>query len=162
MKTSKITHSLLIAIIVASFFVGGCANYARKPPQPDPYTPGTRTDTSSAAITLDPNTTMEITNQAVGQAQKIAGVSAATAIVSDKVILVGLDLDGNVGMNSTAIEKNVMEQVKSIHPDYVVSVTSEPSNVTAIKTVAEGIAQGKTVLNYKKEMDMLMIKLSPQ
>jgi YhcN/YlaJ family sporulation lipoprotein len=106
---------------------------------------------------------MEVANKASMEAGKVMGVNMATAIVSDKTIYIGLTMNANGDKTkSAAVEKNVMDKVKSMEPGYTVMVTSDMNTVASIKTVAEGVAQGKPMSSFTKEMDMIMMKMNPK
>lgn len=170
MKTPKSVLIMFITLLIGvSLFAGGCGSYAKKPaPNPAPSTPMTPTDISPAPMTPNatspaPTSTMEVANKASMEAGKVMGVNMATAIVSDKTIYIGLTLNANGDKTkSAAVEKNVMDKVKSMEPGYTVMVTSDMNTVASIKTVAEGVAQGKPMSSFTKEMDMIMMKINPK
>lgn len=168
MKKSKIVQLIFIILLIGISMVGvACSNVAKKPAQPTPNSSGTRTETSPAPITPNispaPNSTMEVANQAAMEAEKVMGVSRATAFVSSNIIYIGLDLNTNLDKTkSAAIEKTVMDRIKAMESGYKVGVTSDMNTVTAIKTVAQGQTQGIPISSFKTEMDMILLKTTPQ
>lgn len=176
MQTLTSTRLIFITLLIGiCLVVSGCSSTANKPPQPAPNPPipssPTPMPTSPGPNTLrDPNATspaqtsvMEVANRAAMEAGKVVEVNEAAAIVQDKVIYIGLDLKANLTkLKITATEKNVMDRVKEIEPGYIVRVTSDTNTVAAIKTIAQGIAQGKSMTGFKKEMNMVMMKMVPK
>ncbi|PKM77131.1 MAG: sporulation protein [Firmicutes bacterium HGW-Firmicutes-15] len=174
MKISKFARLMVISLLIgSSMMIGGCSSAAKKPAQPLPSTP-VPTDPMPAVpaptTPITPNATtpaqpsaMQVANQAAMEASKVMEVNKAVAVVADNVIYIGLDLNANMDKaKSTAIEKNVMDRVMKMESGYTVKVTSDMKTVASIKTVAQGLAQGKPITSFKTEMNMIMLKMNPK
>ncbi|MDD3365452.1 MAG: YhcN/YlaJ family sporulation lipoprotein [Syntrophomonas sp.] len=168
MKTLRSTLIMFMTLLIGiCLVVGGCNSAAKKPIQPIPSAPMPASPEPNNPV--NPNTpssaqpsTMEVANRAVIEADKVMQVNKAAAIVQDNIIYIGLDLKANLGKQKiAATEKNVVDRVKKIETGYTVRVTSDMATVAAIKTIAEGIAEGKPMTSFKKEMDMIMMKMVP-
>ncbi len=168
MNTSK--HRLLVLIallIVVNLVIIGCSITAEKPAQPmlptTPIPPQNASPTPMAKSPLNPASPMEAANQAVTEARKVMGVNGASAFVADKIIYIGLDLRENSDKHqSVVIEKNVMNSIISLNSGYTAKVTSDMDTVKLIKTVAQGIAQGRSISNFKNEVNDITIKMTPK
>jgi hypothetical protein len=98
----------------------------------------------------------EIANKGAMEAGKVAGVKSSAAIVSDKIVYVGLDLYSDVSKEQAAeIEKNVQDRVANLDHKYTAKVTSDKNTVAAIRTVSQGLAQGKSISNFTNEINMI-------
>lgn len=167
MKLSRPTLIIVIpALIVLSLAGGGCRSAARKPTTPPAAQPNlinpAPTNNSPAPAAPSP-TTKDISQQAMAEAVKVNGVKTATAFVSDKTIYIGLELAANqTNMKPATIEKSVTDQVKLMQPGYTVMATSDKKTVAQIKTVAQGITQGKPVSSFQKEINSINAKIVPQ
>lgn len=180
MKNSKSILLVLITILIGiSLVIGGCSTTAKKPAENYTKTPATpKTPTTPQVVKkpvqtlpntpVTPNTTStaypkDVANRVADAAGKVEGVNKATAVVSGKVIYVGLDLKSNLGkMTSAEIEKKVMDKVKNMESGYTVSVTSDIDTVTRIKNVAMGITQGKPISSFKNELENINTRLTPK
>ena len=173
MKISKNTVIILITFLVgACLSTVGCSSTAKKPVQPIRSTPAapqtsqnaSPAPTSSKAPLPNPDSPLEITNQAVAEANKVIGHNKAAAFVTDKVIYIGLDLGSDIDkQDSYRIEKNVIDRVKRLESGgYTVRVTSDINIVSQIKIVYQGIAQGKPMLDYNIEVDRVTRELTPK
>lgn len=173
MKISRLAVLMLMSLLISSsIMMGGCTSAAKKPAQPPSSTPvptnpiptnPTPTPTTPNATTPTQPSALDVANQAAMVASKIMGVNKATAVVADNVIYVGLDLDANMDKTkSAAIEKNVMDTVTKMEAGYTVKVTSDIKTVAAIKTVAQGLVQGKTISSFKTEMNMILTNMNPK
>jgi YhcN/YlaJ family sporulation lipoprotein len=173
----KRSNSLLLMFITLliglSLITGGCNSAAKKPvqPMPDTTTPSTpMPDTTTPSTPMIPDTTStapayptEMANKISMEAGKVMGVKKAMVLISEKMIYIGLDLQGNLDkQKSAAVEKSVMDKIKSMEPGYTVMVTSDADIVTRIKNVSMGIAQGKPLTSFKTEIDNISSRLNPQ
>jgi YhcN/YlaJ family sporulation lipoprotein len=174
LKISKQILLMFIILLIGGCLVaGGCAKTSNKP-MPAPTAPAPSTPTPAPTPTPTPTPTPNVTtptptyptdvsNRVAMEAGKVAGVDKATAIVSGKMIYIGLDLKANLDKTkSAAAEKNVMDQVKNIEPGYTVIVTSDVDTVTRIKNVAQGIAQGQPLSSFTNEIANIGTRLTPK
>jgi len=100
--------------------------------------------------------------QAAAEAQKVSGVRSATAVISGKMLYVGLDLNANLEKTKSAmVEKEVLNKVKKLYPNYTVMVSSDIDTVTRIKKVAQGIAAGKPLSSFSKEIQDIGTRMTP-
>ncbi len=170
MKTSKSVLIIFITLLIGiSLIAGGCGGYAKKPVPsvPVPDTPMTPTNlspvpTTPNAATPAPTSIAEAADQAKTEAQKVMGVNKAAAVVADKTIYVGITLNADVAKTQApVVEKNVMDRVTTMVPGYAVRVTSDMNTVASITSVAEGVAEGKPMASFQKEMDMITNSMKP-
>lgn len=167
MKLSK--HMLLmfpILLIVIVLVTGGCGIASKKPVQPNlPPTPSPQDATpapmaKAPIISIAP---MEATNKAITEASKVSGVREASGFVTDKIIYIGLELtENNDNQKSNVIEQNVINQINSMNLGYAVRVTSDIYNVELIKTVSQGITQGRPFSEFNNEVHSITMKLTPK
>jgi len=160
LKKSKPVLLMIITLLLgASLFAGGCGTYAKKP-VPQPTTPAPNTKMTPNETSPGEASATDIANRAAKEAGKVTGVNAAAAIVADRVIYIGLDLNADVDNNeSAAIEKNVMDRVNNMERGYTARVTSDKDTVARIRTVAQGVAQGKPISSFKQELDSIIVKM---
>ncbi len=146
MKQSKTAMLLPLTVLLGvSLVFGGCAA-VNKPVTPSPGTP-----TTPRAVA--PYTAKQVADRVTAEAEKVTDVRDATAVVSGKNIYLGLDLRSNIERSKRAdVEKIVLDRGKIIIPNYTVSVTSDADTVTRIKKVAKGIAQGKPISSFNREI----------
>jgi YhcN/YlaJ family sporulation lipoprotein len=161
----KISKQILLMFIVlligVSLAAGGCSTLAKKPTQPT--TPAPSIQTTPNVTTPTPTYPTDVSNKAAAEAGKVAGVDKATALVSDKIIYIGLNLKANLDKTkSAAAEKAVTDRVKNIEPGYTVIVTSDVDTVTRIKNVSQGIAQGQPLSSFTNEIANIATRLTPK
>jgi len=158
-KSKPLLLMAIMLLLGVSLFAGGCGTYAKKT-VPQPTTPAPNTKMTPNETSPGEASATDIANRAAIEAGKVTGVNAAAAIVADRVIYLGLDLNADVDNNeSAAIEKNVMERVNNMERGYTARVTSDKATVAAIRTVAQGVAQGKPVSSFKQELNSIMAKM---
>jgi len=151
---------MMVCTIAFSLLLTGCQTSKK------PYTP-TPTTKKPYVTTPTPNTTNTSTNkqatmQAAAEAQKVSGVRSATAVISGKMLYVGLDLNANLEKTKSAmVEKEVLNKVKKLYPNYTVMVSSDIDTVTRIKKVAQGIAAGKPLSSFSKEIQDIGTRMTP-
>ena len=156
----KLLLIMMVCTIAFSLLLTGCQTSKK------PYTP-TPTTKKPYVTTPTPNTTNTSTNkqatmQAAAEAQKVSGVRSATAVISGKMLYVGLDLNANLEKTKSAmVEKEVLNKVKKLYPNYTVMVSSDIDTVTRIKKVAQGIAAGKPLSSFSKEIQDIGTRMTP-
>lgn len=152
-KAVLISMTMLLGVFLV---VGGCTT--SKKPMPTPGTPST-----PRVTTPSPTYPTQIANRVATEAKNVKGVRQATALISGKIIYVGLDLESNLNKKgSIEVEKMVLERVKKLEPSYTVSVSSDIDTVTRIKKVAQGIAQGKPISSFKNEIENIGKRITPK
>ena len=141
---------------------GGCTA-AKKPMPPEQQTPAAPNNTVAPNNNANQNYPREVADKVVQEANKVEGVKGSTAVISGRNIYLGLDLNANLEKDRLAqVEKNVQDRVKNIEPNYTVSVTSDIDTVTRIKRVGQGIAQGKPISSFTKELENINSRLTPK
>lgn len=155
MKSSrKLMIVIMVFLFSATMLLAGC-NTAKKPVTPTPQTTKDTNITTSNA--------KQVANQCAAEANKVSGVNKATAVVSGKTIYIGLDMNANLEKSKSAeIERTVLNRIKELHPGYTVMVTSDADTVTRIKNVAEGVAQGKPISSFSKELQDIDTRITPK
>jgi YhcN/YlaJ family sporulation lipoprotein len=171
LKTAKPMLLMFITLLIGICLItGGCSSKANKSPNPTsstktPETANTipNTQTTPVVTSTEQITPKEVANQAVTEADKVLGVKGATAFVSGQNVYIGLNLQANIDkQKSAAIGKSVVEVVKSMEPGYTIMATSDLNTVAAIKTVSQGVSQGKSLSSFNKEIDNISVILSPK
>ncbi|GBF33567.1 hypothetical protein DCCM_2670 [Desulfocucumis palustris] len=141
----------------ASLIFGGCSA-AKKPATPAPGAP-----TTPRATTPATDAAGQVADRVTAEAKKVKDVRGATAVVSGKNIYLGLNLQSNIEREKRAdVEKTVLDRVKNIEPNYTVSISSDADTVTRIKKVAEGIAQGKPISSFDRELKEIGNRIQPK
>jgi YhcN/YlaJ family sporulation lipoprotein len=94
------------------------------------------------------------------EAAKVNGVSKATVVLSYNTALVGLDLKPGADANTVKAEVgNVIKRANNMIKNVLVS--TDPELNTRLVNISRGIAQGKPVDTFTKEIDQLRNRLSP-
>jgi len=146
---------LIILIIISST---GCT-LARKP-APKTIPPGgspTTLPTNQAEL-------KKIAEKIASEAAKTPKVMRATAVITDGTAYVGLDLEAGVEKSETEkIKEEVALRVKSAEPRLKrVYVTTDADTVTRIRHVAEGVAKGKPLSAFMRELDEIRRRMTPK
>ena len=157
--TNKLILLPMTVLLGASLVFGGCTA-AKKPQTPQQTTPAPQATTPTTPTSKYPR---EVADRAVSEANKVQGVRGSTAVISGKNIYVGLDLNANLEKNkSVAVEKEVLNSVKKAEPNYTVIVSSDVDTVTRIKKVSQGVAAGKPIESFTKEMQDIGNRIKPK
>lgn len=132
MKTSKLAlPAFMTLLMIFSFVMTGCQT-AQKPMQPQ---------------------AIDVANQAVAEAEKIPGVSKATAFVANNKIYMGIETSTSLAQQeASALEEKVMNQVKGVNSSYTPVVTTENETVSKIKGVSSAITGGQPVASLNNEI----------
>jgi len=171
--STKILLMLASLLIGFSLIVGGCTGAANKPAQPLPSTPSPTVPVPGAGDPTPDNMSLpngtvstypkEVADRVELEAGKISGVESVTALVSDKVIYIGLDLKSNVDKNMAAtIEENVTNKIKTMESGYTIMVSSDVETVTKIKQVAQGVEQGQPLSSFLTEIQSIATAIKPK
>lgn len=159
----KLLLIMMVCTIAFSLLLTGCQT-SKKPYSPTPTTkkPYMTTPTPNTTNTTNTTNSKQATMQAAAEAQKVSGVRSATAVISGKMLYVGLDLNANLEKTKSAmVEKEVLNKVKKLYPNYTVMVSSDIDTVTRIKKVAQGIAAGKPLSSFSKEIQDIGTRMTP-
>lgn len=153
---------VLLTLLVTAF--AGCSA-ARKPGSPATPTPpgqtapGTPRSTAPAA---DPRVSAREAARLADVASKVPGVRKAYVVLSGTTAYVGLDLKPGEEPRSKTIQKDVASRVKRADARIRrVMVTTDPDLVTRIKRVSNGIAAGRPISAFTREMSELNKRLTP-
>jgi len=159
MSRDKFRFLLLTVVLVtlaAAFFTGCSAARKPAPPGQTPGTPGNQ------AVPADPRVASRDAARLADAADDVAGVRKAWVVLSGTTAYVGLDLEPNQEPRSKTIQREVASRCK--HADNRirrVMVTTDPDLVTRITRVSEGIAQGRPISSFTREMSELNKRMTP-
>ena len=163
-ESKKLLLIMMVCALGLSLLLGGCQT-SKKPMTPTPTKPLTQkpyvTTPSSPNMTTSSDT-KQITMKAASEAKTVSGVRSATVVISGKMMYIGLDLNANLEKTKSAmVEKEVLSKVKKMNPTYTVMVSSDIDTVTRIKKVAQGIAAGKPLTSFSKEIQDIGTRMTP-
>jgi len=148
----------------------GCAQSKKPlPPSPEPG-PQTVPNPGPARKPLPdrmPTTSPELHRIAVklaAEAEKVAGVRDATVVLSGTNAYVGLDLDRNIqGKTTDQVKEEAARRVKKADRRLTdVYVSTDADTVTRIREVARGIAEGRPVSGFSRELAEIGRRLLPE
>lgn len=169
---AHLSMALLAVLIIVGLTLGGCAT--RKPipsptappttpaPTPGATTPGTVTP---APVAPGPGTQARAVDAADDIAKKTAtidGVNRAYVVVVGNVALIGLDLKKNIeGKKVENIREEAAKRAKQ-DPRIVNSVVeTDPDAVARIQGIARGIASGRPISDFFKEIGEFFNRAKP-
>lgn len=165
MKSSrKLIILIMVFMLGICLLLAGCNNAAKKPYTPTPQTNNNNPKVTTPSPSTNTNTTSsaQIAKRSAAEANKVAGVNKATAVVTGKRIYLGLDVAADISASKSAeIEKMAADKVKNAEPGYTVMATADADTVTRIKNIAEGIAAGKPVSSFTTELKDIDSRLTP-
>ncbi len=165
--SKKILLIMMVCSIAFSLLLGGCQT-SKKPMTPTPTSEKPYMTTPAPNTTNNTNTTNSASNKqatmkVAAEAKKVSGVRSATAVISGKMIYIGLDLNANLEKTKSAmVEKEVLDMVKKQYPNYTVMVSSDIDTVTRIKKVSQGIAAGKPLSSFSNEIQDIGTRMTPR
>lgn len=176
-KTRNILLILLTLIMALSISLTGCK--ATKKPSPTRYTPTTPRTTpapSPGMTTPAPSrtpTTPAPAKRPVPQSTraakiatnvaKLPEVNKATVVVSGNTAIVGIDMKASVqGTHETQVKKKVEKTVRDTDKSIKnVSVTSDPDLYKRIDNIAKGIAAGRPLSEFTKQITEILKRITP-
>lgn len=160
MRSSQKSIIIMMVLILGTCLLSTGCSSAKKPVTPTPQTTRETENTTPAPTTTN---AMQVANRSAAEANKVAGVNEATAVITGKTMYIGLDLDANLGKDKVAeVEKTVLNRVKELEPSYTIMVTSDADTVTRIKNVSQGIVQGKPLSSFSKEIQDIDSRITPK
>lgn len=144
MKKKRIFQLLLTLLVLSIFIFSGCSTAARKP--------GPETASSEKAQRI------------AREADAVKWVKSATVVVTGKTAYVGLDINANIEKAQTKeVENAVINRIKKSEPTInTVYVSSDPDIVTRLKKVSRGIAAGKPVSSFARELAEIGRRVTPR
>ena len=162
-ESKKLLLIMMVCALGLSLLLGGCQT-SKKPMTPSYQKPNV---TSPTPTTPTPTPTTMNTNQmamkATTEAKMVTGVRNATAVITGKTMYIGLDLNANLDKTkSAAVAKEVLNKVKKMEPSYTVMVSSDIDTVTRIKKVSQGMAAGKPLSSFSKEIQNIGTRMIPK
>ncbi|MBP2071353.1 YhcN/YlaJ family sporulation lipoprotein [Thermoanaerobacterium butyriciformans] len=176
-KTRNILLILLTLIMALSISLTGCK--ATKKPSPTRYTPTTPRTTpapSPGMTTPAPSrtpTTPTPAKRPVPQSTraakiatnvaKLPEVNKATVVISGNTAIVGIDMKASVqGTHETQVKKKVEKTVRDTDKSIKnVSVTSDPDLYKRIENIAKGIAAGRPLSEFTKQITEILKRITP-
>lgn len=183
MKKAK--NILLIILITATMIMAtltGCKPAAKKPtparytpsptrtvPTPTRPAPGYTTPVPRTPVTPTPVPVRRPTTESARAAKiasnvaKIPEVNKATVVISGNTALVGIDMKSRVqGAHETNVKKKVEKTVRDTDKAIKnVSVTSDPDLYTRINNIAKGIAAGRPLSEFTKQISEILKRITP-
>ncbi|MDN5316945.1 MAG: hypothetical protein PWR08_1069 [Thermoanaerobacterium sp.] len=176
-KTRNILLILLTLIMALSISLTGCK--ATKKPSPTRYTPTTprttpapspgmttpapsRTPTTPAPVKRPVPQSTRAAKIATNVA-KLPEVNKATVVVSGNTAIVGIDMKASVqGTHETQVKKKVEKTVRDTDKGIKnVSVTSDPDLYKRIDNIAKGIAAGRPLSEFTKQITEILKRITP-
>lgn len=176
-KTRNILLILLTLIMALSISLTGCK--ATKKPSPTRYTPTTprttpapspgmttpapsRTPTTPAPVKRPVPQSTRAAKIATNVA-KLPEVNKATVVVSGNTAIVGIDMKASVqGTHETQVKKKVEKTVRDTDKGIKnVSVTSDPDLYKRIENIAKGIAAGRPLSEFTKQITEILKRITP-
>lgn len=160
-----------------SISLTGCK--ATKKPSPTRYTPTTPRTTpapSPGMTTPAPSrtpTTPTPAKRPVPQSTraakiatnvaKLPEVNKATVVISGNTAIVGIDMKASVqGTHETQVKKKVEKTVRDTDKSIKnVSVTSDPDLYKRIENIAKGIAAGRPLSEFTKQITEILKRITP-
>ncbi|GAV22671.1 YhcN/YlaJ family sporulation lipoprotein [Carboxydothermus pertinax] len=152
----KALYILMLFILI--FTVIACT--AARKPVPKTVPPGGTPTT----LPTNPTELRKIADKIAREAAKTEKVTKATAVISGSTAYVGLDLKAGVEKKETdKIKEEAANRVKSAEPRLkTVFVTTDADTVTRIRHVAEGVAKGRPLSSFIRELDEIRRRMTPK
>ncbi|MBO8129369.1 MAG: YhcN/YlaJ family sporulation lipoprotein [Peptococcaceae bacterium] len=160
MRTKKIT-ALMLAVFLTLLLAAGCTSAARKP-GPTPPGPAESPRTRDVLPT-DPREANRLAERMADRATDVTGVRKATVVLSGTTAYVGLDLEPGVeGTRVKKVEKEVAGKVRKTdrRVDRVM-VTTDPNTISRLKRISAGLAEGRPLSAFTKELKELNSRMTP-
>ncbi|MEW6182668.1 MAG: YhcN/YlaJ family sporulation lipoprotein [Bacillota bacterium] len=164
MKRTKLITGVVMLLLAANLCLAAGCSVSRKP-MPDPATPGTPTTPSPAAKPLptDPREQSRLASRLASEASRVPGVNKATVFLTGHTAYVGLNLKAGVErVETNTIKRQVADRLKKMETRLTkVMVTTDTDTFTRIKRVQEGIAEGRPVSAFAKEISEINRRMTP-
>lgn len=165
MFKNKLILSLLVAVLLLTFFVG--CSPARRPA--NDTTERTRNQTTEqnrnnmTTDKMDARESNRIAEQLAEEATKVEGVKSASVVITNKTAIVGLNLEANIeGDKTEDIKQEVTNRLKQANKNIeTVSISTDADTVTRIREIARGVAEGRPVSEFAKELSEITRRITP-
>jgi YhcN/YlaJ family sporulation lipoprotein len=165
MVKSRIILLLLVSVLLLGIFTG-CAP-ARRPapdttPRQDTRDPRNM-DRDNLADDMDAEESNRIAEQLAKEATKVKGVKNVTVVYTNRTAVVGLDLEANIEADRTDdIKQEVSNRIKKANKNVeTVSISTDADTVTRIRNIARGVAEGRPVSEFAKELSEITRRITP-
>lgn len=161
MKISRLPAVLLIGVLVLLASLG-CT--AQRKPNPSPQggvnPPGPTAPAPTAPLPTNPTAANRLAQGLAGEALKVQGVDKATVVLTGSTALVGVNLkpgaDANTVKNEVAgVVQKADNRIKNV------LVSTDPELNQRIVRISKGVAEGRPISGFAKEIDELIKRLSP-
>lgn len=133
-------------------------------PAPGYTTPAPKTPVTPAPVPArKPTTDSTRAAKIASKVAKIPEVNKATVVISGNTALVGIDMKSKVqGAHETTVKKKVEKTVRDTDKAIKnVSVTSDPDLYTRINNIAKGIAAGRPLSEFTKQISEILKRITP-
>lgn len=151
---------MLLGIITISSL--GC-NAQRKPADDGARAPAPTAPAPAAPLPENPAEANRLAGSLAEKAVRVEGVKEATVVLTGSTALVGIDLQAGINReNTSAVKAKVAEIVKGADNRIKnVLVSTDPDTVTRISRVSRGIAEGRPITSFSKEVGEIIRRISP-
>ncbi|MFS0723199.1 YhcN/YlaJ family sporulation lipoprotein [Paenibacillus sp. 1P07SE] len=99
---------------------------------------------------------MQKAEQIAAAAQRVPGVTRATAIVHNNDIIVGLDIEGNDQKRTSHTEQQVKKMIQKQHENYKVHVTTDRNLHGKIQTLQGNAMNGGPIEEFTHDVGMIV------
>ncbi|WP_066639641.1 YhcN/YlaJ family sporulation lipoprotein [Desulfolucanica intricata] len=164
-------YAIMVFVIAALIVtvIGGCTAAQKpdpKPNEPNPQvSPAPQTPTPTPVRNMPTNTDQinRISERLAADVARIPGVNSAAVVISGNTAYVGVDMDAGVEKRTTNnIKNDVVRVVKKGEPRLAnVLVSTDADTVTRLKKIGDGLAQGKPMSAFDREMAEIARRMSP-
>lgn len=150
------TTTAIVLLAVFLMMIAGCT--AARRPEPNDVTPEPGTDGGRSPSGLKAQA-----EQVRAAAEEVKGVNRAYAVVVGNIVLVGIDVAGDMNdRQSNTVKEQVASQIEN-DPRYVEAyVTADPELVARVRNIANGIASGKPITQFLDEVSDVLQALRPE
>ncbi|MCL5057753.1 MAG: YhcN/YlaJ family sporulation lipoprotein [Actinobacteria bacterium] len=160
MKRSRLIWLLILGLFVSLAFTGCQAQRKPAPGAPGTGTAPAPTANNPTALPTNPNEMAKLSDSLAKEAAKVKGVNKATVVLTFNTALVGLDLKSGADANTVKSEVgSVIKKSNNLIKNVLVS--TDPELNSRLVRISRGIAQGKPVDTFTKEIDEIRSRLSP-
>lgn len=160
MKSSRLIWLLILGLLVSLAFTGCQAQRKPVPGAPGAGTAPAPTANNPTALPTNPTEMAKMSDSLAKEAAKVEGVNKATVVLTLNTALVGLDLKPGADANTVKSEVgSVIKKSNNLIKNVLVS--TDPELNSRLVRISRGIAQGKPVDTFTKEIDEIRSRLSP-
>lgn len=158
MKAKKWIGLLAVGILVLTAALGCSAQ--RKPNLGQGNPPAPTAPAPSTPLPTNPTESNTLAQRLASEAQKVNGVESATVVLTGSTALVGVNL--RPGADAVAVKSEVASAIK--RADNRVKnalVSTDPELNQRIIQIGKGIAGGRPISAFAREVDEILKRLSP-